>query len=197
MGETPVPKGFRRDITLLHHLSDLMEKHPDLPRPTVTLARGHNGGVQTRISWHLRVSYTLKAPIADEAGVPLSPDEYLAAIKEVRRVDLEERMAAIVLALGEGVEWEKNDPSKDQWTYQLSTTWHGATISITTWREDVCEQVVVLETEREDEVPDPELLAAVPLVTVTVTDKITEWQCNERLAAVTAPKHIRTVEVKQ
>lgn len=189
MNATPESKGFHDDITVLHALTGLMEKNPDLPRPTVTL----NG--DTSISWHLRTDYNITTPRYDESGVLIDWDVIHARLKELRRVDLEERMAAIVLALGEDVEWEKNDPSVDSWTYRLSTTWHGCKLSITTWREDVCEQVVVLETEREDEVPDPELLAEVPLVKVTVIDKITEWQCNERLAAVTAPKHTRKIEV--
>ncbi|HBH59915.1 MAG TPA: hypothetical protein DDY41_17675, partial [Arthrobacter bacterium] len=114
-----------------------------------------------------------------------------------QRVNLEERIAAIVDALGEGVEWEKNDPTKEEYYYKLSTLWHGARLTITTSREAVCEKVVVLETEREDEVPDPELtktfMDAVPKVKVMVKDTITEWQCNSALAAATAPKHTRTV----
>lgn len=198
MGEAPVPKGFRRDITVLHHLSDLMEKHPELPRPTVNFRMDREGVRDNTIMWSLTPNYTLKVPWEDADGNYFDWDKRDALAKELRRVDLEERMAALVLALGKDVEWEKNDPTVDSFSYTLTTTWHGCKLTISTWREAVCEEVVVLETEREEEQPDPEvvekLMAEVPKVKVKVTDKITEWQCNERLAAVTAPKLVRTVQ---
>ena len=40
MGTTPAPKGFRRDITVLHALSDLMEKQPEEMRDTLELLLG-------------------------------------------------------------------------------------------------------------------------------------------------------------
>lgn len=185
-----IPTGFRRDITLLHHLSEMMEKNPALPRPTVSLYQHESGNNGNSISWFLHEDYIIQAKDGD----------YAAA----RRVDLEERMAALVLGLEQSdssVEWEKNDPSDEyeKHYYRLKTTWHGCPVTITTMRAAVCEEVVVLETEHEEEQPDPDvvekLMADVPLVKVIVKDKITEWQCNERLAAVTAPKHVRTVQV--
>lgn len=188
------PTGFRRDIMVLHHLSDLMEKHPALPRPNVTLAPQYKREEMVRITWHLS---------ADWSGGPKweyakqTYEEHEAARKEYKRIDLEQRIAAIVDALGEGVEWEKNDPSKEEYYYTLSTVWRGASVNISTSRDDVCEKVVVLETEHEEEAPDPELtktfMDAVPKVKVMVKDTITEWQCNEVLAEKTAPKHTRTV----
>lgn len=180
------PTGFRRDINMLHHLSELMEKNPVIERPTVSLYQHHSGNNGNSIMWFLHEDYRIRPEDGDYATA--------------RRVDLEERIAALVLALeqsDESVEWEKNDPS-DQYEkhyYRLKTTWHGCALTITTMRSSVCEEVTVLETVHEEEVPDPELVAAVPLVKVKVTDKITEWQCNERLAAVTAPKHVRTVQM--
>lgn len=194
MTENTEPKGFRRDIMVLHALSDLMEKHPDLPRPTVALGPRYKREEMVHITWSLHANWSA-GPSWD--SLDQTYDEYNLARKEHRRVDLEQRIAAIVDALGEGVVWEKNDPTKDEYYYTLSTSWHGAALQISTSREDVCEKVVVLETEHEEEVPDPEkheiFLAAVPKVKVMVKDTITEWQCNQALAEKTAPKHTRTV----
>ena len=190
MDKAPIPTGFRRDIMVLHHLSELMEKNPGLDRPSVSLYQNSAGGTNNTITWFLHEDYKIRPKDGDYAVA--------------RRVNLEERIAALVKALeqfDESVEWEKNDPSDEyeKHYYRLKTTWHGCAVTITTMRSSVCEEVVVLETEREEEQPDPEvvekLMETVPLVKVKVTDKITEWQCNERLAAVTAPKHVRTVQV--
>lgn len=196
---TPIPTGFRRDIMVLHHLSELMEKNPGLPRPKITLNRNSSGQTANEIYWYISADRTITVPHRDEDGNWADWDERAAKIKELRRVDLEERMAALVQALGDDLEWEKNDPTVDTYSYRLTSTWLGCTVHISTWRSDVCEEVVVLETEREEEQPDPELhqvfLDSVPKVKVVVKDQIKEWQCNERLAAVTAPKHVRTVQV--
>ena len=50
-------------------------------------------------------------------------------------------------------------------------------------REEVCERVVVGTREITEEVPDPELLAAVPTVTVTRTEEDVKWECKPLLAA--------------
>lgn len=185
------PTGFRRDINMLHHLSELMEKNPALRRPDVTLHQGYMGANENQVAWFL----------AEDYGAPQGEHKTRG---DARRAELEERIAALVLLLEESddnVEWEKNDPTEDygRFYYRLTATWHGAQVTISTMRSAVCEEVVVLETDRFEEQPDPEvvekLMAAAPKVKVKVTDKITEWQCNERLAAVTAPKHVRTVQV--
>lgn len=190
-----VPTGFRRDITLLHHLSELMEKHPDLPRPLVDLRINSKGQLENEVRWRFSPDYSITAPWYDENGDAVDPDERSAKQAELRRVDLEERMAAVLTALGPDIEWEKNDPTVDEWSYTLTTTWHGAKLQISTWRDAVCEKVTVMEKDVVEEVPDPELVKNIPLVTVTRKEPVTEWQCNERLAAVTAPRHIRKVEV--
>lgn len=193
------PKGFRRDIMVLHALSDLMEKHPELPRPTVKFGHEYNSDQQVHISWYMHAAWsTVDLPDFPRwnAGTE-SYDEYEVRRHEAQRTDLEARIGALVEALGDDLEWEKNDPSKEEYYYRLRCVWHGADLSISTSREAVCEKVVVLETEREEEVPDPAVIEAVtkaaPLVKVTVKDTITEWQCNSALAEKTAPKHVRTI----
>jgi hypothetical protein len=50
-------------------------------------------------------------------------------------------------------------------------------------RAEVCERVVVGTEEVEEEVPDPEALAAVPRVKVTKTVEQVKWVCSPLLAA--------------
>lgn len=49
-------------------------------------------------------------------------------------------------------------------------------------RGEVCERIVLGTHEETQEVPDPELLAQVPLVTRTVTVEDVEWRCSPLLA---------------
>lgn len=49
-------------------------------------------------------------------------------------------------------------------------------------REEVCERIVTGTREVTKEVPDPDLLATVPLVSVTETVEDVEWRCMPILA---------------
>lgn len=202
------PTGFRNDIMFLRSLSELMEKHPELPRPRVSFDRGYGrtGKNYSSVHWYLSPDYDLRGTLSNEEEDTLDWEKRYDVIdarsKDLRRVDLERRIATIldgIEALGgiEG-EWEKNDPEKDSYSYTLTGKWMGANVSISCNREAVCEKVVVLETEREEEVPDPEIqekvLQAIPLVKVMVKDTITEWQCNTALAEKTAPKYSVTTK---
>ncbi len=199
------PKGFRRDIMVLHTISDLMEKHPSVPRPTVQFTNYGAGNLRS-ISWHLGQDYHLRGELTEEEEDTLGWDErYVLKDKrtaDLRRVDLETKIAAILDAIEEfgGIEgeWEKNSPEDDAYSYTLIGKWQGANVRISCNRDAVCEKVVVLETEREEEQPDPEWLekvtSAAPKVKVKVTDTITEWQCNSALAEKTKPMYARTVE---
>lgn len=194
---TTQPTGFRADIMVLHALSDLLEKNPALPRPEVRFASSY--GAPREMRWFIHDDYKIK-PEGYYWDHGVTYEEWEEKKRGMRREDLEWRIAELVAALEAGadtdIEWVKNDPTEDAYYYRLTTTWHGAVVEITTSRDAVCEKVVVSETEREEEVPDPELhetfLKAVPKVKVIVKDQITEWQCNEKLAAATAPKHTRT-----
>jgi hypothetical protein len=193
------PKGFRRDIMVLHHLSDLMEKHPDLPRPNVELGPRYQVEEKVHISWFMHADWNLRVDKWDTLAEDY--EDYQARRKDAQRIDLEQRIAAVLDAMGPDVEWTKNDPTEDEYYYKLTAVWHGAAVRIATTRDAVCEKVVVLETEREEEVPDPEVIEAAtksaPLVKVTVKDTITEWQCNTALAEKTAPVHARTITKSQ
>lgn len=173
------PTGFRRDIMVLRDLSELMEKHPAITRrPTVEFGRAWKEDIPM-IRWHLSVDYNLSAG--------WDYDDNRARTEELRRVDLEERVATILDAFGPGVQWEGNDPNKDTYYYRLTGHWNGAEVEISTTREDVCQKVEIVLGEHEEEQPDPELhqtfLDAVPKVKVMVKDTVTEWQCNTALAA--------------
>jgi hypothetical protein len=56
-------------------------------------------------------------------------------------------------------------------------------VDILARRTEVCERVVVDTVEVTEEVPDPEVLATVPKVTVTRTEEVVEWQCRPLLEA--------------
>jgi len=55
-------------------------------------------------------------------------------------------------------------------------------IKVAAGRDEVCERVVTGSTEVVKEVPDPELLAAVPKVIVTEVVETFEWKCRPLLA---------------
>lgn len=192
INRTFVRQGFRGEMMVLWALSDLLEKNPDLPRPSVTLPTGKDS--RPEIRWAFSASYAIDIPYSDENGRVLDSEERTKRWEDLRRVDLEDRMAAVITALGPDLEWEKNDPTVDKWSYVLNTVWNGAAVQISTWREAVCERVTVLEKEVVEEVPDPELVKEVPLVKVTRKEPVTEWQCNPRLSEVTAPRHIRAAQ---
>lgn len=181
--------GFRNDLMFVRAISEVLEKNPAIAsRPSISLGGSQYSSAETppSASWWLSADY---------------PEHYWKMSKEDlavhQREDLEQRIAAILDGFGEGIEWEKNDPTKDEYAYVLKATYAGGTVRISTSRETVCEKVVVLETEREEEQPDPEWLekvtSAAPKVKVTVKDTITEWQCNQALAEKTAPMHARTI----
>jgi hypothetical protein len=189
MSENTRPDGFRNDLMFVRAISEVLEKnHSIASRPSISLGGSQysSGNVPPMASWWLSADY---------------PDSYWKMPAEelaiFQREDLERRIAAILDGFGEGVEWEKNDPTKDEYAYVLTADYAGGRVRISTSRESVCEKVVVLETEREEEQPDPEWLekvtSAAPKVKVTVKDTITEWQCNQALAEKTAPMHARTI----
>lgn len=101
--------------------------------------------------------------------------------------DAEEQIAKLVKILG--VPFTKNDPSANGYNemyYVLEGTWAGVSVEIITERSTVCERVVVLTEDIEEEVPDPELVKALPTVKQHHTREIVEWQCNPVIAAATA-----------
>jgi|SRR5450759_649443 len=55
-------------------------------------------------------------------------------------------------------------------------------VGYSTWRESVCTKTVTT-TEREELVPDPDVVAKAPLVKRTVIDEIVEWDCTDALLA--------------
>lgn len=80
------------------------------------------------------------------------------------------------LAKSIGVPFEKT--SSDTW-YSLRKRFGPHTIQVTSARENVCEQVLV--GTKTVQKPDPDLLAAVP--TVTVAEPVFEWKCPDSILA--------------
>lgn len=57
-------------------------------------------------------------------------------------------------------------------------------VSVNIERDEVCERIVTGTHEVTKEVPDPDLLATVPLVSVTETVEDVEWRCMPILAGL-------------
>jgi hypothetical protein len=89
---------------------------------------------------------------------------------------------AIRAGLGRGA--KVNKTAKGDF-FAATLEWGPVVLHVNARREAVCEKVVVGTREVTEEVPDPEALAAVPTVTVTRTEPVTEWRCNPILAAGT------------
>jgi hypothetical protein len=66
--------------------------------------------------------------------------------------------------------------------YQVRRQFAGLTLVAQADRDEVCEKVVTGSTEVTREVPDPELLATVPKVSVTEVVETVEWRCTPLLA---------------
>lgn len=74
----------------------------------------------------------------------------------------------------------EKDPRQNYFDVEVQLA--GLHVSITTYRDQVCERVVTGVREVTREVPDPESLAAVPTTTVTETVEDVEWVCAPLLA---------------
>lgn len=79
----------------------------------------------------------------------------------------------------------KVDKHISEQLHNVLLSWGAVSAYVLASRGDVCERVVVATREVTEEVPDPEALAAVPTVTVTRTEPVTEWRCKPILAADT------------
>lgn len=88
-------------------------------------------------------------------------------------------MAATRRALG--VPMEK-DGDRGEY-FDLHGNLAGLYFTLTAFRKDVCERVVVATREVEVEEADPEAVAALPKVKRTVTIEDVEWRCSPILAA--------------
>jgi hypothetical protein len=88
-------------------------------------------------------------------------------------------IAAVRRALG--VPLEKN--ARDDTYFDLHGNLRGLYFTLAAFREDVCRRVVIGKREVEVEEPDPEALAALPVVKVTKTVEDVRWECAPLLAA--------------
>lgn len=86
-------------------------------------------------------------------------------------------MAAARRALG--VPMEKSARTDDY--FDLKGNLHGLYFSMTAFREDVCERVVVATREVEVSEPDAAAVAALPKVTRTVKVEDVRWKCTPLL----------------
>jgi len=68
-------------------------------------------------------------------------------------------------------------------TFSLALKWGPVTAHVLAERGVVCERVVVGTDEITEQVPDPDALAAVPMISRTRTVERTEWRCDKPLFA--------------
>lgn len=171
----PKPEGIRAHVMAMRRVSELLEKHPEMDESPV-----YTGDLnKLTIKFHVWA----RSWLGDEGD---------------QRREVEGRISALLDALGPGIEWVKNEPTGAFGSayYQLTAAVEDrAEIVIVADRAVLCERVVVLEDDVEEEVPDPELLAkltaAVPMVKVISKKETVEWQCNpviaEKTQLLTAP----------
>ncbi len=77
--------------------------------------------------------------------------------------------------------------SADDNYFNVERTFGGITLQVTVARGLVCEKKVTTR-EVTRRIPDPEVVASVPLVDVTETEEVIEWECEPSiLAAVGDP----------
>lgn len=100
-----------------------------------------------------------------------------ASILVIATRDSKNQGAAWARALPGRVEKNVHDEVLD-----LNGQISGLKITVILNRDEVCTKVVVGTREVTETVPDPELVAAVPLVKRTVTKEIVEYHCGSLLA---------------
>lgn len=175
MSEQEMKRGaFWSEASFLKGLGDRLDKSDIKDLPQVVLSRG-----KIFVKWHVwgPNDWDLRGKGISEEAIP-----------DVKRGAIEAEFAKIV-DMFPGAVWEKNEPtgSYGETYYELKGAWEDVQIEVLTYRQDVCEAVVVLEHDVVSEVPDPELVAAIPLIKVTEKKKVVEWQCNPVIAEKTDP----------
>lgn len=80
-----------------------------------------------------------------------------------------------------GAEATKSAAKGSEW-FIAELRWGRVGIDLNAHREEVCERIVTGTREVTEQVPDPALLAEVPMVQQTRTEEIIEWQCRPLLA---------------
>lgn len=110
-------------------------------------------------------------------ALPLYGGEYTPlAVYLVGEKNQREQLAAWAKA----IPGRKSKVDRDN-RLDLKGAFHGLHISVTVARDEVCEKVVLGTHEVTEEIPDPELLAAVPIVSVTRTVEDVQWICHPLL----------------
>lgn len=163
--------GLRREANQMGMISELLEKHPEIPRSRFDFSVSSTHGVTA----HLNCWGTTRG----EAGGYLT---------------VEEEMLKWVELFGPAVKWERNDPTDGSYNetyYQMEGDWAGITgghhtvrIRLLGSRSQLCERVVTMSHVEKEMVPDPELVKDIPLKEVEVVKEIVEWQCNKALSGV-------------
>lgn len=168
-------EGFRSEVMFMRQLSEIQEKNPSMPRPRVSF-EDFKGTAMFWISYY-----------------ELEPN-YRKRTKEEMEAEIE-----LIVNCFPSAAWTANAPEPGATDYSHSNVYYvligvlpeGGEVRITAMRESLCELVTVSEREVSEEVPDPDLVQNVPKVKLTRTEKIQEWQCNERLQVLTLPGSLK------
>lgn len=154
----PIKRSLRAEVNALRELCAVIERNPWMPRPSFQTS--------TEPTSRSKVKFNLWSPLGGAEGD--TPAQRMKdSIRAIRRAFPDVKI------------WDKNVPG-DYFTdryHEVSAEWMGVEIVITTAREDICE-VSFREEEYTEEVPDPEQVAEIPMVTVTKTRRVREVVCN-------------------
>lgn len=114
----------------------------------------------------------------DGSAVPLTIHHLYA--RDPERTVREEFQATLRALPG------RKDKAPDGTYFDVEFELHGLKLTVTAFRDDVCERVVTGTREVTREVPDPDALAAVPTTTITETVEDVTWECRPLLAPAEA-----------
>jgi hypothetical protein len=147
---------------------------------------------------HPEVELPYLGDYAEGSALPALPIFLRPPYKwEPDKADVRTQMATVARAMGRAEkrikEWVDGSSS-----FQVWREFGGLVVYAQAGRDEVCERIVVGTEEVTKQVPDPEALAAVPLVEKTETVEKVEWRCGPLLGDATehpfsAPKVEREI----
>lgn len=153
----PINRSLRAEVNALRELCAVIERNPWMPQPTFETL--------SATSQRAEIKVHLWMPLRGAEG-DTDAERMKDSIRAVRRAF--------------GIQtWTKNVPGdyfSDSY-HEVTTEWNGVRVRIITDRSSICE-VSFREEEYTEEVPDPEQVAEIPLVTVTKTRRVREVVCN-------------------
>lgn len=147
----PEPDPRAQYIRGLREIADWLQRHPEVHLPYLG---------DTTIG-------SLRAPTLDIYVHKSYGDEPSAKA----------RLAAIARAMGHATKSADDDDHR----FRISRMFGGIRVRASAPREEVCERIVVASHQVTEQVPDPEAVAALPLVSQTRVVEEVVWRCTALL----------------